>query len=183
MSKHDDNLTLSRFLADVEKRAFRMAHFATGDKEEALDIVQDTMMSLVKRYANKEPDQWRPLFYRILNNRIKDHYRRAKTKSMVFGWFGRSSEEEDAELDPIAQSPDLGANVVEQVKADRAMVALDDAIRQLPQRQQQAVMLRLWEGLDVAQTAQAMGCSDGSVKTHYSRAVAKLRESLGDHWP
>lgn len=184
MTKRDPNPALSDFLASVEKKAYRMAQLAINDREEAFDIVQDAMISLVKRYGQKEPQQWRPLFYRILHNRIQDHYRRAKTRRMVFGWFsGQQDDDETGTVDPVNNAADATPGGSEQLKSSRAVAALDEAISQLPLRQQQAVMLRLWEGLSVAETAHAMRCSHGSVKTHYSRAISKLRETLGEHWP
>ncbi len=182
MRAHDDNPELSNFLASVEKRAYRMAQLAINDREEAFDIVQDAMISLVRRYGGRDPQQWRPLFYRILQNRIQDHYRRAKTRQMIFGWFSCGGDDGEGD-NPIDNAADHTPEVSEQLKSSRAVVALDEAIAQLPLRQQQAVMLRLWEGLDVAETARAMRCSAGSVKTHYSRAIGKLRETLGEHWP
>jgi len=171
---------MSDFLGDVESRAFRMAQIATGSRDDALDIVQDAMIRLVNKYADKDRDHWKPLFYRILNNRINDYHRRAKTRRLLLGWIGSDSgEEQQDDYEGVADTLETD----EQLKARRAIVAMDQAIRALPQRQQQAVMLRLWEGLDVADTAQAMGCTEGSVKTHYSRAIAKLRETLGEHWP
>jgi len=172
---------LSAFLADVEKRAFRMAQVSTGNRDDALDIVQDSMIKLVNNYADKDADQWPPLFYRILNNRINDHHRRNKTRQLLFGWFGPPTD--DKQSDEIENAPSLKPEASEQLKSQRAIQHLDQAITALPQRQQQAVMLRLWQGMDVATTAKAMGCTQGSVKTHYSRAITKLRATLGEHWP
>ncbi len=172
---------LSDFLADVEKRAFRMAQISTGNRDDALDIVQDAMIKLVNNYADKDAEQWPPLFYRILNNRINDHHRRNKTRQRLFGWF--STHPDDKSSDEIENAPSMKPEASEQLKSQRAVQHLDQALTALPQRQQQAVMLRLWEGMDVATTAKSMGCTQGSVKTHYSRAITKLRTSLGDHWP
>ena len=178
----DQKQELNRFLADVERHAFRIARFGVRDADEALDIVQDAMIQLVKRYANRDADEWRPLFYRILGNRIKDWHRRHKVRARVMVWWGRGASEEDA-ADPVERAPGAAASEPqEQAIVDEALGALEEAVASLPPRQQQAFLLRTMESLDVAQTAKAMGCSAGSVKTHYSRAVHSLREKLGDYW-
>jgi RNA polymerase sigma-70 factor (ECF subfamily) len=174
-------LALEKFLAEVEKRAYRMAVIATGNREDALDIVQDSMFKLAERYQKRDAEEWPPLFYRILQSKIRDWYRRTKVKNRVLRFFSVRQNDEGLEeietiADPVNNQPDQA------LKNSRAISELDKAVGQLPLRQQQALMLRLWEGLDVKQTAKAMGCSDGSVKTHYSRAVHVLREKLGDHW-
>ncbi|MCZ6852719.1 MAG: RNA polymerase sigma factor [Gammaproteobacteria bacterium] len=173
---------MNRFLADVEKRAFRMAQVAVKDADEALDIVQDTMFTLVRKYANKPNDEWRPLFYRILKNRITDWHRRNTVKSRVFAFFTQQTEEGEV-FDPIEQAPDRESAAPDvRAQLDGAAEELVGAVGRLPARQQQAFLLRALEGLSVADTARAMKCSDGSVKTHYSRAVHSLREVLKEHW-
>ena len=167
------------FLRDVETRAFRIAVVSTRDADEALDVVQDAMISLARRYADRSVEEWRPLFYRILKNRIRDWQRRRIVRGRVMSFFGG---QEGEEYDPIAQAPGPSSeNPTEALARSEAMEALEQALRDLPQRQREAFMLRNFEGLDVAETAAAMGCSDGSVKTHYSRAVHRLRETLGEH--
>ncbi|OGI52268.1 MAG: RNA polymerase sigma factor [Candidatus Muproteobacteria bacterium RIFCSPHIGHO2_12_FULL_60_33] len=171
---------LDRFLAGVERRAFVMARLATGNADDAHDIVQDAMLTLVSRYASRGEQEWGPLFHTILQSRIIDWHRRSKVRNRLRVWFGK--RDEDDEDDPLqnivdGRSPDPPA----QLKDKQAMAALEAAIHKLPPRQQQAFLLRAWEGLDVAQTAHAMKCSEGSVKTHYSRAVHTLREQLEDH--
>lgn len=180
--KHlDSQAALDRFLAGVERRALRMAELATGNRDEALDIVQDAMLVLVRRYRDRGDGEWGPLFHRILQTRILDWYRRGRVRHKWFAWLApRDGEDED----PLAALPDPGARRPEDLLGNaRAGDALDTALRSLPLRQQQAFLLRTWEGLDVAATAAAMGCSEGSVKTHYSRAVHTLRDLLEDHWP
>jgi RNA polymerase sigma-70 factor, ECF subfamily len=158
-----------------------MAQFATGNRDEALDIVQDAMLALARHYGGRGADEWGPLFHRILQSRIRDWYRRRHTQNRWLAWL---SSKDDEEEDPLAALPDPGARrPEEQLGQARAGVALESAVAALPLRQQQAFLLRAWEGLDVAATAAAMGCSQGSVKTHYSRAVHTLRELLEDHWP
>ncbi|MEK7711947.1 MAG: RNA polymerase sigma factor [Pseudomonadota bacterium] len=172
---------LERFLAGVERHAFRMAQFATGNRDEALDIVQDAMLALARHYGGRTPDEWGPLFHRILQSRIRDWYRRRRTQHRWLAWLGTHDDDDE---DPLAALPDPGARrPEEQLGNTRAGTALEAALGALPLRQQQAFLLRTWEGLDVAATAAAMGCSEGSVKTHYSRAVHTLREQLEDHWP
>lgn len=174
---------MNRFLAEVERRAYRMAWLAVRDREAALDIVQEAMISLVNRYSDRPDDEWRPLFYRILGNRITDHQRRSGIRQRLFGWLGSSSEDDDGE-DALARLPDEAALTPErEVGQEAAMQALEAALHRLPARQREAFLLRTLEGLDVAGTATAMGCSEGSVKTHHFRAIQALRLALGDHWP
>jgi len=173
---------LNQFLADVERRALRIAEIAVRDRDEALDLVQDAMIKLVKNYAGRPNDEWTPLFYRILQNGIRDWHRRQKVRNRVMVWFGRGGPGDD-EYDAVAQAPDLaGRTPDEELQTGEAMQRLETAIQALPARQREAFMLRTFEGLDVAGTAVAMGCSDGSVKTHYSRAIHTLRDKLGEHW-
>lgn len=159
-----------------------MAHFATGDVDEAMDLVQDAMLKLVQRYGSREEAEWGPLFHTILQNRIRDWYRRTKVRNRWRQWFGRT-DDDDEEHDSLEAIADTNVPSAEaQLMTKRASVALDEALRTLPLRQQQAFLLRAWEELDVAQTAAAMGCSEGSVKTHYFRAIHTLRKLLGNHW-
>ena len=173
---------LNQFLADVERRALRIAEIAVRDRDEAHDLVQDAMIKLVKNYAGRPNDEWTPLFYRILQNGIRDWHRRQKVRNRVMVWFGRGGPGDD-EYDAVAQAPDLaGRTPDEELQTGEAMQRLETAIQALPARQREAFMLRTFEGLDVAGTAVAMGCSDGSVKTHFSRAIHTLRDKLGEHW-
>lgn len=172
---------LDRFLASVEKRAFRIARIAVRHDDDALDIVQDAMLQLARRYGQRPSEEWRPLFYRILQNGIRDCQRRRKVRARIMSWLPAAAAEDDAQ-DPIASAPDASPLPPELLAADQAMQALELALAALPPRQQEAFMLRNFEGLDVAGTAHAMGCSEGSVKTHYSRAVHTLRARLGEAW-
>lgn len=174
---------LDRFLQDVEKRAFRIAQIAVRDDDDALDIVQDSMLQLVRAYGARPSDEWKPLFHRILQNRIQDCRRRRKTRSRVIAWWtGGTRDDEDDAPDPIEQAASNTPEPSRHLMNDEAMAALEEALRDLPERQQQAFLLRNFEGLDTAQTAAAMGCAEGSVKTHYFRALNALRERLGEHW-
>ena len=173
---------LNQFLAGVERRALRFAEIAVRDRDEALDLVQDAMIKLARNYAEQPEDEWTPLFYRILQNGIRDWYRRQVVRNRVMIWFGRGAKE-DNDYDPVAMAPDpAGRSPDELVQTGEAMQELESAVGRLPARQREAFMLRTFEGLDVAGTAVAMGCSQGSVKTHYSRAVHTLRDALGEHW-
>lgn len=173
---------LNRFLADVERRALRIAEIAVRDRDEALDLVQDAMIKLARNYAERPEGEWAPLFYRILQNGVRDWHRRQKVRNRVMVWFGRGGPADD-EFDVTAEAPDPAGRVPEdQLQANEALQRLEVSVHELPARQREAFMLRTFEGLDVAGTAVAMGCSEGSVKTHYSRAVHTLRDKLGDHW-
>lgn len=179
----DSKEPLNQFLADVERRAFKMAKFASRNTDEALDLVQDAMFDFVRRYANRPKEEWNALFYRALQSRIKDWYRRTSVRKRFLSWLGRVDEEGDQE-DPLQVVADTeGLSPFENAVRHEEALALEKAIRQLPLRQQQAFLLRAWEGLDVAQTALAMGCSEGSIKTHYSRAVHTLRGLLEEVCP
>ena len=176
----DSGAAIEAFLKDVEARAYRIAVMGVRDRDEAFDIVQDAMIRLVRRYAHRPSVEWPPLFYRILQNRIRDMQRRRTVRSRVLSFFGGMPSED--EFDPIVEAPaPSNENPLEHVAADDAMRALERALESLPTRQREAFTLRNFEGLDVAQTALAMNCTQGSVKTHYSRAVHRLREVLADH--
>ncbi|MBL1141697.1 MAG: RNA polymerase sigma factor [Proteobacteria bacterium] len=171
---------LDAFLASVEKRAFRMAEIATGNKDDALDILQDAMFKLAEKYADRSIEEWGPLFTTILQSRIRDWYRRNLLRNKFRAWFSSKDEEEN---DPVQQAEDRMTRTPEQLlQSDRRIDELDMAIHALPLRQQQAFLLRTWEGYSVKDAANIMKCSAGSVKTHYSRAVHTLRDKLDDHW-
>jgi len=178
----DQIQSLNKFLASVEKRAFQIARVSVRDADEALDIVQDAMIKLAHSYPDRPEQEWRPLFYRILNNRIRDWQRRRMVRNKLFGWLPGNFGDDEESGDPYESVPGTDHGPSEQLMLKSAMVTLQAALRELPTRQQQAFCLRNFEGLDVAQTALAMRCSEGSVKTHYSRAVHTLREKLGDSW-
>jgi RNA polymerase sigma-70 factor, ECF subfamily len=174
---------LDRFLAEVERRAFRMAQIALRHEQDALDAVQDAMLQLVRGYADRPEEQWRPLFYRILENRIRDMQRRRTVRGRVMSWLPfRAGEDADEAPDPVAEAPDPAPGPVQQLQGEELLQALHVALAALPARQRQAFLLRNFEGLDVATTATAMGCSEGSVKTHYFRALQALRKQLGEFW-
>ncbi|MBV8783672.1 MAG: RNA polymerase sigma factor [Gammaproteobacteria bacterium] len=172
---------LNQFLAGVELKAFKIAQAALRHEDDALDAVQDAMLQLARAYAHRPAQEWKPLFYRILENRIRDMQRRRTVRGRVIAWLPlRGGEDDEDEHDPIAQAPSSEPQPPRRLELDEAMGALEKALAALPRRQQQAFMLRTLEGLDVAQTAAAMGCSEGSVKTHYFRALQTLRAQLGE---
>lgn len=177
--KDDTHRALNSFLAEVERRAYRMAELALRHEQDALDAVQDAMLQLARRYAGRPPEQWRPLFFRILQNRIRDLHRRRAVRARILAFLPLRQDDDD-ERDPIAAAPDPSPGPAARLEGEAALQALQAALRRLPARQREAFLLRSLEGLDVAQTAIAMGCSDGSVKTHYFRAVQALRAQLGE---
>jgi RNA polymerase sigma-70 factor (ECF subfamily) len=179
---------LSDFLAAVERRAFKQAAFSVQEEQAALDIVQDAMMRLAEKYAEKPAAELPMLFQRILQNAIRDHFRRQKVRSTwttLLSSMGLGGEDDDAdplETLEIEDSANVPASPAAQLEQAQVMGAIEDAVRALPQRQREAFMLRYWEELDVSETARVMGCSEGSVKTHCSRAthaLAKILRSKG----
>ncbi|WP_455197907.1 RNA polymerase sigma factor [Kaarinaea lacus] len=186
---------LDRFLASVERRAYRMAYIATGNREDALDIVQDSMLKLAQNYADRSVDDWGPLFHRILQSTIRDWYRRQKVRNQWRTWleFTKVGSQQRTQKDSADIGDEGQGNIIDlfedvhgdgpvmKLVNDRTIEALEVALHELPLRQQQAFLLRILEGLSVEETAQAMGCTAGSVKTHFSRAVHTLRQKLEDH--
>jgi len=171
--------TIEAFLASVERRAWRIAEIALHDPDEALDAVQDAMLRLVRHYSGKPAKEWPPLFWGILRRRVTDLQRRRTVRNRIMVWTGRATNEDDEKL-PAWEAPDPGPDPARTLASRQAHAAMSKAVRALPRRQQQAFLLRVLEGLDVADTARAMGCSAGSVKTHLSRAVDALRTKLED---
>jgi len=172
-------LNLDAFLAQVQRRALRMAELALGNAEDALDAVQDAMLRLHQHYRQRPPAEWTPLFWGILRRRIVDLQRRRKVRSIVVGWLGGGRDDEGDEL-PSWDPADRGPGPLDRLQDSHAWDDLGVALRKLPRRQREAFTLRMLEELDVAETARAMGCSEGSVKTHLSRAMQRLREHLED---
>lgn len=168
---------MNAFLAGIERRAWRMAEIHLGNRDDAMDAVQDAMLRLVRHYGEKPAGEWTPLFWGILRRRIVDLQRRRKVRSIVVGWIGGGRDDEGDELpswDPADDAPDPSARLQD----SQAYSDIVGALRRLPRRQREAFTFRVMEGLDVAETAAAMGCSDGSVKTHLSRAMHALRDQL-----
>jgi RNA polymerase sigma-70 factor, ECF subfamily len=166
---------MEEFLASIERRAFRMAELATQSSDDALDILQDAMIALVQKYSDKPQEEWKPLFFRILQNRILDWHRRRKVRSIWQSFWNKEEDSIDQIADPEAHDPGEGLVLSESSKH------VHSALRTLPLRQQQAVLFRVWEEMSVAETARAMGISEGSVKTHFSRGTKTLRKLLKDY--
>ena len=170
-------LALDRFLRDVERRALRMAELSCGSREDALEQVQEAMLGFVRAYAARPAAEWNLLFWRVLDSRLTDFHRRRRARSRWIPWSGARDDED--EEDPITRLPDPAEpGPLARSSDQEAMRALESALRALPLRQRQAFLLRVWEGFDVAQTASAMGLSEGSVKTHLFRALQRLRARL-----
>jgi RNA polymerase sigma-70 factor (ECF subfamily) len=175
---------LSDFLKSVEKRAFKRTVFAVRDDDAALDIVQDTMIRLAEKYVDRPAAELPLLFQRILSNATMDWFRRQKVRNAVvrnFSDFEGSNDDEDFDilemLDTVETSQGT-ESAADSVSRDQILQLIDSEIAELPGRQREAFLLRYWEELDVAETASVMGCSEGSVKTHCSRAVHALAKAL-----
>jgi len=175
---------LSDFLASVERRAFKQCAYAVHEDEAALDIVQDSMMKLAEKYADRPPAELPLLFQRILQNGVRDHFRRGKVRSTwttLLSNLGMGGDDDDAdplETMDVDAHTNVPASPADRLEQSQVMAAIEEAIRSLPDRQREAFMLRYWEELDVSETAKAMGCSEGSVKTHCSRATHALAKIL-----
>lgn len=175
---------LSDFLRSVEKRAFKRTVYAVRDEEAALDIVQDTMIRLAEKYADRPAAEWPMLFQRIMTNATMDWFRRQKVRNAVvqnLSDFEGSDESDDFDLLESLQSVEgaLGAeSAADSVSREQILLLIEAQIAELPARQREAFLLRYWEEFDVAETAEVMGCSEGSVKTHCSRAVHALAKAL-----
>jgi len=175
---------LSTFLAGVEKRAFKQAMFAVREEEAALDIVQDAMLRLAEKYGHLPVGELPLLFHRIVQNAIRDWFRRQKVRSMWTTLLSSlSGNREDDDQDPLetleaADGSNRQAAPAEQLEQAQVLEIIEQEISRLPPRQREAFILRYWEELDVAETARAMNCSEGSVKTHCSRAAHALAAAL-----
>jgi RNA polymerase sigma-70 factor, ECF subfamily len=175
---------LSDFLKSIEKRAFKRAVYAVRDEDAALDIVQDTMIRLSEKYFDRPAAELPLLFQRILSNATMDWFRRQKVRNAVVRNFSDfESPDADGDFDILETLEALDDTRASESAADsvsraQILLAIDAEVAQLPARQREAFLLRYWEELDVAETAAAMGCSEGSVKTHCSRAVHALAKAL-----
>jgi RNA polymerase sigma-70 factor (ECF subfamily) len=173
---------LAQFLAQVEQRAWRQAWFALRDREAALDVVQDAMLKLSSHYAEHRADEWPLLFQRILQNTLRDYQRRNKVRNFwvsLFSSFGSGDASDGESDDPLEYLITEHASDTESIASTQQRIALiEQGVALLPARQREAFVLRYWEEMDVAETAQAMGCSEGSVKTHCSRACHTLAQWL-----
>jgi RNA polymerase sigma-70 factor (ECF subfamily) len=169
MNELSNQPALEAFLKSIEKRAYKITVFAINDRDEALDLLQNAMIKLVRNYSSHPESTWTLLFYRILQNEIRDWQRKS--------WFRKLFDFNENQADQL-QDVSAYSHPDQLMEQDALNKKIQVAIGQLPFRQQQTFLLRTFEGLDVKQTALAMSCSEGSVKTHYSRAVQFLREAL-----
>lgn len=175
---------LSDFLKSVERRAFKRVAYAVRDDDAALDIVQDSMIRLAEKYVDRPAAELPLVFHRILSNATMDWFRRKKVRGALFRNFSEfESSSEDGDFDLLEMLAGQGENsatesAAEAVSRDQILLVIDAEVSRLPARQREAFLLRYWEELDVAETAAAMGCSEGSVKTHCSRAVHSLAATL-----
>jgi RNA polymerase sigma-70 factor, ECF subfamily len=174
---------IDAFLAGIERRAFKHAVFAIQDHHAALDVVQNAMLKLVERYTDKPAEELPLLFQRILQNAIHDHFRRAKVRDFWVRLVSplRDKDEENSEtLESLSatSTAERPPGPEEESSSRQNITAIEQALSELPARQREAFLLRYWEELDVAETAQVMGCSEGSVKTHCFRATNTLAEKL-----
>ncbi|WP_235832439.1 MULTISPECIES: RNA polymerase sigma factor [Azospira] len=172
---------MSDFLAGVERRAFKQALFAVRDEEAALDLVQDAMMRLAEKYGDRPAEELPMLFQRILQNAIRDYYRRSKVRSMwttLLSSLTPGDDEDSDPLDTLEVEGKAGDSPEGSLEQSQVLAVIEAEISRLPGRQREAFLMRYWEDMDVAETAAAMGCSEGSVKTHCSRATHTLAAAL-----
>ncbi len=176
---------MDQFLASVERRAFKQAMYAVRDEHTALDIVQDAMLKLVKSYAERPVAELAPLFFRILKNTTTDHFRRQKVRNvwttLLSALTPGDTDDGDRDILESLEPNDpkwQDQSAADQVDRAQTLTIIENEIKKLPGRQREAFMLRYWEELNVAETAQSMGCSEGSVKTHCSRATRTLAKAL-----
>ena len=174
---------MADFLAEVERRAFKQSMFAVRDESAALDIVQDAMMKISEKYADRPATEFPMLFQRILQNTIRDYYRRQKVRNMWTTPISSLINEDSEDYDPLEtlevenESP-YDAPPPQQLERAQVLAFIEKSLVDLPARQREAFILRYWEEMDVAEAATAMGCSEGSVKTHCSRATHTLAKAL-----
>ena len=176
---------LSQFLKDVERRAFKRALYHVRDEEAALDIVQDSMFKLAHHYGDKPPQELPMLFQRILSNCTLDWFRRQKTRNAVFSQMSDLASDSDDAMDfdlfetyAGNQNEQTAQSAEEHTQRSQILQSIEKEVQELPARQREAFLMRYWEEMDVAETAAAMGCSEGSVKTHCFRAIQTLSKAL-----
>ncbi len=168
----------------MERRAFKQSVFSVQEEQAALDIVQDAMLKLAENYAGRPAEELPLLFQRILQNGIRDHFRRTRVRSTwtslwsSLGLTGEDDEDDPLETFEVEDRSGLPTSPADRLEQSQVMAIIEEAVQALPERQRQAFLLRYWEEFDVSETAKTMGCSEGSVKTHCSRAVHALAKML-----
>lgn len=184
VAANDDYQTMEQFLRYIERRAFHFVRASIGNIEDSHDIVQESMYKLVQKYADKESKDWKPLLYRIMSSKVTDfHRRRAVREKILFQTASATEDDEDyLQSQMLAGLASETEAPLPSLERERRIEQLVSAVKALPMRQQQAFMLRCWEGLSTRDTAIAMRCSEGSVKTHTSRAMARLRDQVEDYY-
>ncbi len=182
MATHQE---LSNFLEGVERRAFKHAVYMVRNEESALDIVQDAMIKLSEKYGDKPAAELPLLFQRILQNTVLDFFRREKVRNnwvTLFSNIGPNNQEDEnfdlLESFQSEEGSEAAESTEQKLEREQVLNLIDEEIKKLPTRQREAFLMRYWEDMDVAETAIAMGCSEGSVKTHCSRATHALAASL-----
>lgn len=170
---------IQAFLQSIEKRAYKMAYMATRKEEDALDLLQNAMMKLVEKYSDKPESELKPLFYAILQNQIKNWYRQQAQISKWFFWQKSDYDADDYEQELMPQGTEE-ITPEQLLQTGQEQQQLLDVLEQLPVKQQQCFLLRSWEGLSVKETAKVMNCSEGTVKTHMSRASQKLQQAMAE---
>lgn len=174
---------LSAFLTGVERRAFKQVMFTVRNEAAALDIVQDAMLKLAEHYSERPENELPLLFTRILQNATHDYFRRLKLQSTWFTLFSSLTPADEPDADPLEtlealEGTEKAESAADKLERSQVIAAIEEEISKLPTRQREAFILRYWEEFDVAETAAAMGCSEGSIKTHCSRAVHTLSKAL-----
>lgn len=172
----DLNHKLDEFLRGCQKQAYGIAYLSTKHKSDSLDVIQNTMIAFVKYYHSKPEDQWRPLFYKVLQNKINDHFRSTKRWFNIF----TNPKDEDSEESLFNRQESQIESPTQYFESDEIKENVSKAISELPERQRQAVIYRLWQGFSVKETAHIMKVSQGSIKTHLSRALSNLKGQLGE---
>jgi RNA polymerase sigma-70 factor (ECF subfamily) len=168
-----DNQQLNCFFIAHEKKAYAIALMTLKNQDDALDVVQDVMIKFVEKYTLREHSSWTPLFYRMIQNRITDFHRQNTKRKKYFSFFSKDDEDR---VENVADENYVTA--LKHIDNEMTISILQQALTELPTRQLQAFICRIWEGLSVAQTAQSMKCSQGSVKTHLFRALKQIRKHL-----
>lgn len=175
---------IENFLKDASLRAFKQAVFAVKNDETAMDLVQDSMLKLAEKYSDKPAEELPMLFSRILQNTILDHHRRQKVRRTwvsFFSSFQKDGQDEYDVMESLLSSEENSNPSSEgELTQKQTMAQIEEAISRLPERQRQAFLLRYWEEMDLSETAAVMGCSEGSVKTHCSRATKALAQVLNE---